>query len=282
MKMTKDELVKVVVDCAVLSLKEEVTAHPKFGLVTKESQGKHKDMDYNTFIKSIEAISPYLYEYAKEGFNLNENTFLKLREIGKQCEVDMFMATDNVNTHKGIVFLLGLLLPIIIDCVYNDKSFDKISDNIRFLARNLKNDFKDLDKKENLTYGEKVYLEYGIMGIRGVVIDGCDIAFKLLNEFENYKNDINSLVINILLNCMSLLDDTVILHKKSIETLEYIKARSKVIIALGGFDLEDGKNEVFKFTEECIDLKISPGGSADLVSVVLTLLKIKERFYKGN
>ncbi len=280
MDNAKEKLKEKIVDFAVSSLEKEVMAHPKFGLVTSQSQGKHTDMDYNTFLVSIQAIKPFLYEYAQEGFSLDKNTFTKLREIGVRAETEMFKATKNINTHKGIIFLLGFLIPSIIDVIYNEKDYNKIKENIKFLGRDLLKDFENIHEKTELTYGEKVYIKYGITGIRGAVYDGMDIAFKILENIEDSDvSDDNTLVINILLNAMMSLDDTVILHKKNIETLNYVKQKSTEIIKLGGFNTNIGKGVVNSFTEECIKLNISPGGSADLVSVVLILLRVKEEFF---
>ncbi len=269
-------LVNTVVSYAVSALETEVMAHPKCGLVTGQSQGKHSDMDYSTFLTSIDAIKPFFYEYADVGFELDENTFSKLREIGIRAEKAMFKATSDINTHKGIIFLLGFLIPSVIDVVYNKKEFHQISENIKFLGKDLLKDFENIENKQQLTYGEKVYLQYGITGIRGVVFSGMNVVFDIVEKFKTNESDENTLVINILLECMTKLDDTVILHKNTLETLKYVKQKSLEIIKIGGFNTEAGRDAVFKFTDECIEKNISPGGSADLVSVILILLKVKE------
>ncbi len=279
MDIEKSELVEIVVNYAVSALLEEVKAHPKFGLVTSKSQGKHTDMNYETFEKSIFAIKPFLYEYANEGFEIDEESFPRLRIIGLRAERAMFEATNQINTHKGIIFLFGYLLPSIVDAIYNQKEYYEISENVKFLGQDLLKDFENIETKQELTYGEKVFVEYGITGIRGVVFDGIKIAFDIAEKFEYIESDINELVINILVNCMMSLDDTVILHKKDIETLDYVKQRSEKIIELGGFSSEQGKKEIYDFTDECIEMGISPGGSADLVSVILILLKIRQKFF---
>ena len=69
-------------------------------------------MDYDTFVKSTYAIKPYILRMAVEGFHWNhelKNLFPHIREIGKQAEKAMFQATDGVNTHKGIIFTMGIL-----------------------------------------------------------------------------------------------------------------------------------------------------------------------------
>ncbi len=280
-KSVKAYFIDSLVDYAISSIKQEVTAHPKFGLVTEKSSGKHKDMDYNTFLTSIEAIKPYLYEYANEGFCFGDNTFTNVREIGKRAEIAMLKATNGVNTHKGVIFLFALLLPSIVHTIYNGKSFENIQNDIKFLSSNIFDDFKDLQNKTELTYGEQLYLKYGITGIRGVAKDGMKVAFSLVEKFSNDESCENSLVVNILINVMEKIDDTVILHNGTMQTLNYVKKEAGNIISLGGFNTEEGKVKTFELTEECIKLNVSPGGSADLVSVILTLIKVRENYFWG-
>ncbi len=279
----KSEFIKQLVSITTQSLLEEVSAHPKFGLVTQVNSGKHKDMDYYTFVDSIEVLQPYFVEYGFEGFNLNEDTFQKLREIGVRAEKTLLKKTNGVNTYRGAIFLLGILLPSIVDAVYNNKPFDNIQKNIKILCKDILNDFESLDEKIKnnmpLTYGEKIYIEHGITGIRGVAKSGIKIAFELEPKFSNSKAKINELVIDILLSTMASLDDTVILHKHSIETLNYIKTKSQDIINLGGYSTNVGRKSVEYLTSECIKHDISPGGSADIVTIVLILIKIRNQFY---
>ncbi len=282
LEITKESIKKSFVDILISmttqSLVEEVTAHPKFGLVTKLSSGKHKDMNYETFIDSIDVLQPFFVEYALEGYNFDEESFAKLREIGNRAEVCLLEKTQGVNTYKGIIFLLGILLPSIVDCVYNNKSFEDIQKNIKFLCRDILNDFNNIDQKSILTYGERIYLDYGITGIRGVAESGIEIAFDLEKKIELCDNR-NDLVIDILLHTMTELDDTVILHKGSIEILNYLKRKSKEIIELGGYATDLGNDCVEKLTQECIMYNVSPGGSADIVTIVLILLKVRDEIF---
>ncbi len=69
-------------------------------------------MDLNTFIASAEAITPYLH-YLSVPVGIVRNPaaqlFCALRPIGIEAEQAMFAATQGVNTHKGMIFILGLI-----------------------------------------------------------------------------------------------------------------------------------------------------------------------------
>ncbi len=258
----KEELVKIVIDVAYQAIIDEVSAHPKFGLVTNCSNGKHEDMDYQLFIKSATAIKPFLEEYAKVGFKIDESSFATLRAIGKQAEQAMFTATNGVNTHKGVIFLLGFLLPAITRKVFYG---DDLQNTIKFLAKDIYNDFEEIDKP---TFGINAYHQYQITGIRGQVSEGMELTFNIYEKYCDYDID-NATVLKILLSSMSKLDDTVILHRKDISYLEHTKTIAKQILVL---DEQEQQLEIERYTKQFIDDGVSPGGSADITITVLILI----------
>ncbi|MFV0498826.1 MAG: triphosphoribosyl-dephospho-CoA synthase [Bacilli bacterium] len=280
-KMERDvkvQLVNELVSYAKEAMTEEVSVDLKFGLVTKNSCGKHLDMDYNLFIKSIESISQNIFAYANVGFDLNENSFETLRTIGIDIENSMFNATNGVNTHKGLIFLLGFVMPSIIDCLYNNKQFTTIEKNIKFLAKDIMKDFTT--KKIKNTFGVKSYVKYSILGVRGEVLNGLDKVFNAVRLFECYEGTNDKLVLDLLLHYMSILDDTVILHSQDLGFLKYLKTVARNIIDVGGSRSESGLNLIKAYTNEFINLGVSPGGSADMVAITLLLLKVKKQFYR--
>ncbi len=276
-KTVKTLLVDDIVNFAISAMQEEVSAHPKFGLVTRKSNGKHSDMDYNTFLKSIEAIKPYLYEYATEGFSFNEDSFSRLREIGKRAEKLMFKATNDINTHKGTIFLLGFLLPSLTNVIYNDYDLYHVSIMTKQLAKDI---YLDFENKDDMTYGKKAYLSYGVGGIRSEVYQGLPLTFSGLDKFMEIANYGDEEIINILLYVMEHLDDTVILHKKDLRYLKKVKKIAKEINSNGGYSSQEGKKLVKEYTDFFICEGISPGGSADIVITILLMIKVYQKFYK--
>ena len=102
---------------ALKALIREICLSPKPGLVDMNNNGAHQDMNFQTFIKSISAISSWFenfYQYGKSNANMSTSDFLvNIRPIGLECEKAMFDATSQVNTHKGGIFAFGLLLSTI-------------------------------------------------------------------------------------------------------------------------------------------------------------------------
>ena len=130
------------------ALLQEVNLAPKPGLVDPISNGAHKDMTTETFYQSIE----------------------ELRALGKLAEAAMMAATNNINTHKGANFSFALVLGA---TAHTNGNIPEALHYCHLMTRHLiEVDFANLDQKEHLSYGEKLYVEHGITGIRGEAATG--------------------------------------------------------------------------------------------------------------
>ena len=71
-------------------------------------------MNYQTFLRSSTAIASWFGDLVIEGFHFRENDLKKalpvIRSIGLRMETAMYTATNNVNTQKGLIFLMGITL----------------------------------------------------------------------------------------------------------------------------------------------------------------------------
>lgn len=90
----------------------EAAVSPKPGLVCLGSNGAHRDMDYPMFVRSAKALRPYFAQahalgQATRGLAPGQ-VFARLRPLGMRAEQCMLQATGGINTHKGLIFSLGL------------------------------------------------------------------------------------------------------------------------------------------------------------------------------
>lgn len=277
-----DSLAYEVSQMALKAMISEVSTFPSFGLVSPISSGAHKDMDYYTFLNSAVAITPFLKKMFEVGYSYYspEYIFDAIRDIGKECEKKMFEATNNINTHKGMIFLMGISMAAIGKALYENKEFYQIQDIIKSMVKNILDDFKELHKKEKLTHGERLYLEYGFTGIRGQVQDGLSVLFD--NIIDNYINsDLkeNDLYTQILIELMARVEDSTVVYRHDISTLRKVQSDAKDLLNMGGIFTEKGRQKCHHLEDLYIKENISPGGCADLLAISILLIDVKKRLF---
>ena len=99
--------------CAIRALLHEACITPKPGLVDRANSGAHTDMNLFTFIDSGSALGGYFHDVALIGMAYPrapaEEVLPRLRYRGLLAEDTMLSATGGVNTHKGLIFSIGIL-----------------------------------------------------------------------------------------------------------------------------------------------------------------------------
>ncbi|MFN3411880.1 MAG: triphosphoribosyl-dephospho-CoA synthase [Exilispira sp.] len=233
-----------------------------------------------------------------------KNEIEKFLHFGLLVEKQMLSKTKGINTYKGIIFtytILFISMYIFLE-IYEYKiqkakensfnlqrySFIKIYSyivqNVGEIFANYKININNLPKT---TYGAKTFEKYNYRGIIDEAKNGYPLIFKSINYFLSLKNKNNIksftyhpenfiekkiILIKLFLFISSNLKDTNILGKKGdIVLLEFQKL---CINAIKKRDNNSFFNEIKKINEYCIENDISAGGSADLFSCVLALLKI--------
>jgi triphosphoribosyl-dephospho-CoA synthase len=263
---------------AVQALIEEAELTPKPGLVDKESTGSHHDMSIELMIKSAESLEPAFREIAKVSYGRVPSQELReeIAAIGRQGEIDMFQATGGVNTHKGAIWALGLLIS---SAAMNpgETSLDHIAKTAGNLAL-----FPDRNLPQQITNGKRVKEKYGVNGALGEAQQGFphirNISLPVLYDSRRrgIKEDLCRL--NTLISLMASLDDTCILHRGGTRSLTATKELASEILLLGGVWTQTGWKVLEELSQCLIKCNASPGGSADLLAATLFL----DYLYKNN
>jgi triphosphoribosyl-dephospho-CoA synthase len=282
---TKEDFAHYAASLAQRAILYEVSTTPKPGLVDRDNPGAHKDMDFFTFMASSSALYKGLYECTMEGLNFEEEHHTKLldriRKPGIECERTMFEATNGINTHKGIVFSMGILCAVV-GKLFKESNrlnfiIEDICEEVRKVTKDLTDkDFSEIENKIVLTHGERLYKEYGFKGIRGEVESGFNTvrenAVQSLRAWKSDRNlSMNDLFLELLLKLMAGSEDTNVIIRGGIENLNYVKSISKEFLTEGGIKQPDAKKKLECMNEEFIKRNISPGGSADLLAVTIFL-----------
>lgn len=263
----------------------EAAASPKPGLVDPFSGGAHKDMDYFTFLAGAAGLSPAWKQFARLGVRWGgkraENLFPVLREEGKRAEKLMFEATGGVNTHKGLIFSLGVLcasagmlaaegIPITAALC--------ASRGAAIVKGVVSRDLADLHKKKTgveLTSGERLFLEEGVTGIRGEAEKGfpsvTEAGLPALRSSLKRGGSLNDAMVDGLLSLMTLVEDTNILSRGGREGWRLAREEAAKALELGGMADPKGEEAVKRMDSLFTQKNLSPGGCADLLAVTTFL-----------
>lgn len=274
---------------AVESMLFEVAATPKPGLVDRNNNGAHLDMDYFTFMSSSASLHSSFDKMIRIGIEHSdkpiESLLSYLRNEGKKSEEKMFSFTSGVNTHKGMIFSLGLICG---SCGYllgnNQKlSSENVCLNVKKMCQGIsQRDFKNVENKKQLTKGELMYLKYGFKGVRGVVESGfkivLDISLPIYTKLRDDNVSINDALVHTLLYLIKNIDDTNIASRHDIKTVNYVKEYASLVLDAGGMLTHKGQMMIKKMDDDFIDHYISPGGCADLLAVTHFLYRVNSTY----
>ncbi|MFT5875317.1 MAG: triphosphoribosyl-dephospho-CoA synthase [Clostridium sp.] len=281
----KEELANHIAALAQRAILYEVSTTPKPGLVDRDNSGSHKDMDFFTFMASSSVLYRGFFQCALEGlcFDDSDNTELlsKIRVHGIQCEKAMFAATNGVNTHKGIIFSVGILSAVIGNIYkkygFKNYSMEVVFEEVKKVTKDLTlRDFKNISNIKTLTHGERLYKEYGYKGIRGEIESGFITVQKgalqvIRNWAINKQFSMNDLFLEIIINLMAEGEDTNVIIRGGIDSLLRVKSISREFLEAGGMKQFQAKEKLENINEYFIKKNLSPGGAADLLAVSIFL-----------
>lgn len=108
----------IIAHLATQALQAELDTTPKPGLVDKDNNGAHRDMDHALMQLSINTLHPYFVRLALLGFSDTLPSHTAIRDTGIEAEKAMLAATNGVNTHKGALFSMGLA---VVAAAYEEK-----------------------------------------------------------------------------------------------------------------------------------------------------------------
>jgi holo-ACP synthase/triphosphoribosyl-dephospho-CoA synthase len=203
-----------------------------------------------------------------------------LRCIGRDGDRQMLEATGGVNTQKGLLFLLGILSAAAAYCLKQTQHVTavQILDAAAMMTHGIvERELVGLTAQDTtkLTAGEKLYLEYGVTGIRGEIEAGIpsirNCGLPVLTKALAQGLSLNDALVHTLMSLMTVVQDTTILHRHNLDTLQAVQEQAKGIVAQGGMLTEAGRAQIIALDKRFVDRNISPGGVADLLAATYFL-----------
>lgn len=267
----------------------EVSTHPKPGLVTRLSNGAHKDMSIFTFMMSSAVLSKAfndLQDIGQAHRGTLAELFCKLRSYGVGAEAELLRVTKGVNTQRGILFAGGIVSAVSGYAMNMGLSRDALLPMIKEMAAGLvARELKNLDHAA-MTAGEKLYYKYGITGIRGEVENGfpsvVNYGLPALEDAFNKGATINDALVHALIALMTVVEDSNIIWRTDYDTLLEVQRIAKDILNLGSVFTEKGRMAIAETERYFLQRRISPGGSADLLSVTITLYLLEHKEFPND
>ena len=253
----------IIAHLATQALQAELDTTPKPGLVDKDNNGAHRDMDYALMQRSIDTLHPYFVKLALLGCADALPTHTSIRDIGIEAEKAMLSATNGVNTHKGALFSMGLAVV----AAAHEKDTDSLQTTIKALAAS----FPDT----NGTHGSKAkLLSKGTTAIKGALDnarEGYEMLFAEWLPFyiEHRKEHDAHTLHKTLLRIMCNLDDTNVIYRTDLATAEEVKQEARAL--LDSFEETALKDMDRHYTTR----NISPGGAADMLSLTIFIGSIQ-------
>lgn len=253
---------------ASMALQAELDTTPKPGLVDRNDNGAHRDMDYALMHRSIQALHPYFVRLAQIGFDNPQPRHDEIQQVGIEAEQAMFKATGGVNTHKGALFSIGLAAVALggMACS-NNAQLHSLSNSIASLA--------SLFPDTSGTHGSKAKANNKLKGALDNAREGYPQLFKAWLPFyldRLAKGDRYALH-KTLLRIMCDLDDTNIVYRTSMETMQEVQTEARRMLEHIP-ETTHFEAALLAMNTDYIRRNISPGGSADMLSLVVFLSNV--------
>jgi len=240
------------------ALRLELDTPLKPGLVGPDSNGAHQDMDYRVMLKGIEALRPFWPRMA------SAHSAQELRELGVEAEKAMLEATGGVNTHRGAIFALGLALYARgMEMSVNEEVMqNNLSKIAQVVLRN------SLDKSElHSTHGKAAVQRYGVKGARAMAAGGYQTLWSEwlpLYRFLSSRPKEERMQLT-LLQIISSLDDTCVIHRAGYERAQEVKREAEEILQ----NKQDWKEKLKEMCGRYALEGVSPGGAADMLALTI-------------
>ncbi len=261
---------------AVQALIAEARLTPKPALADGRGSGAHRDLSVALLVRSAYALREAFEEVAAacRGAVLDIALRECLGAIGRAGERRMLAATGGVNTHRGALWSLGLLVAA---CALSDASDVLEVATVASAIATLPDRVGQLLPSN----GARAREAFGVRGAPGEAADGFPhivrVALPMLREARARGEDEATARINALLAIMTTLDDTCLLHRGGSAALRVAQAGARSVLAAGGFATQRGADAFARLDAALLARNASPGGAADLLAAAIFLDSIERR-----
>ncbi|MFP3851130.1 triphosphoribosyl-dephospho-CoA synthase [Pseudomonas sp. W5-01] len=263
-------------DLAVDALIDEADLSPKPALVDRRSSGAHTDLHLGLMHASALSLWPAFKQMADAAIAIGElNPALRetIGRLGREGEAAMMRTTNGVNTHRGAIWALGLLVTAAaLDP--DDLSPEGLCQRAGHLAL-----IDDRHQGESQSHGQAVAQKYGATGAREQAQAGFPAVTQtglpqLLRSRAAGHGEQNARL-DALLAIMTTLSDTCVLYRAGEAGLHAMQHGAQQVLDAGGSATLSGRRALNQLDQQLLSLNASPGGAADLLAACLFIDRLE-------
>ncbi|WP_261996712.1 triphosphoribosyl-dephospho-CoA synthase MdcB [Stenotrophomonas sp. Ste96] len=251
---------------AIASLHAELACAPKPGLVTPLSRGSHTDMDAGTFLRSLFALRGYFVAIAHAG--CSEVPFASLRTLGIAAEAAMLRATGGINTHRGAIFSLGLLVAQSARLRASGEGAPSGEAVCRGVAQ-WRSALLEAPLNPH-SPGQRARRRHAVPGVREQAAAGYPLlhalALPTLQRVLDATQDAEAAQVETLMTLIAHTVDLNLLHRGGEAGLAFAQHQAHGFLTAGGVQQADWRERVAAIGDAFEQRRLSPGGSADLLA----------------
>ena len=257
---------------AVMALYDELKAYPKPGLVSPIYSGAHADMDFTLMCRSADSLLDPFTSLAAAG-RTGQSFEDALQPLGVAAERRMLAVTGGVNTHRGAIFSLGMIVAAVARTV--ERSSTGLS--LESVRMTLMDEWGHALAAHAASsgaagsHGAAVRRDMGRDGARHEAARGFPSIFEI--GIPAYRQalkaglDGNAASIQTLFSLMEAVDDTTVLYRGGLGAAVFVRQSAAAFLARGGCARQGWFEEAEHLHRAFIARNLSPGGCADLLAV---------------
>lgn len=276
--LTAEELAERLADTATQALIDEARLSPKPGLVDSRSSGAHQDLNLDLMVRSAHSLTPTFYALALHSWQRPADIALRqdIGRLGRAGEAQMMVETGGVNTHRGAIWAMGLLVSAV---AMQPESLlpQHIAQRAAKIAA-----LPDAFSPKKFSKGSHAVQRYQVPGAREEAQGGfphiIDCALPQLHRSRSRGASESEAQVDALLAVMTRLTDTCVLSRGGLPALHAMHQGAQAVLAAGGMHSVAGRQQLRRLERRMLSDNVSPGGAADLLAATLFLDSVSEPY----
>ena len=272
--LTAEELAERLAETATQALIDEARLSPKPGLVDSRSAGAHQDLSLDLMLRSARSLTSTFYLLALHSWQRPADIALRqeVGRLGRAGEVQMMAETGGVNTHRGAIWAMGLLVSAVAMQPEN-----LLPQPIAQRAAKIAS-LPDAFSPKKVSKGSQAVQGYQGPGAREEAQSGfphnIDRALPQLHHSRHGGASESEAQVDALLAVMTTLTDTCVLSRGGLAALEAMHQGAQAVLDAGGTRTMAGKQQLRHLENRMLSDNVSPGGAADLLAATLFLDRV--------